>query len=225
MHASPSACAATSDRSRSRVGSAIALNGRPAFRRPPRPAGPPVTGEQQAAQSRSSIGDVVRAMLHRATRIDKRRYVVHSDRIDIHQYDCDGASEGAAIMGNDELREQVRSRYAAAATAVTGDGTQALTILDGASVLRSAGEPADASCCGCRRGGRRVRRPPSTTLESRANCPAEAVAGQPGLRQPGRRRRTARGRAGARPGLRRRHRRTAVRPAGRADRLRRTAST
>ena len=54
-------------------------------------------------------------------------------------------------MDDHELRDQVRARYAAAATAVSGSGGRALTVLDAADACCSAASEvskANASCCG-----------------------------------------------------------------------------
>ncbi len=54
-------------------------------------------------------------------------------------------------MGDQDVREQVRARYAAAASAVTGAGRDALTVLDGDGACcapASDGAAANASCCG-----------------------------------------------------------------------------
>ena len=81
----------------------------------------------------------------------------------------------------DEVREQVRARYAAAATAVTGRGLDALTVLDGDSCC---GPTEAAGCCG---GGTEVDVAFGSGLYSageQGELPAEAVAASLGCGNP-----------------------------------------
>ena len=93
-------------------------------------------------------------------------------------------------MGNDELREQVRSRYAAAATSVTGTGVHALTIIDGNAASEACCAPAgevavaNASCCG---GGTEVEAAFGSGLYStgeQGELPTEAVLASLGCGNP-----------------------------------------
>jgi SAM-dependent methyltransferase len=90
-------------------------------------------------------------------------------------------------MGDQELRDQVRARYAAAATAVTGSGGQALTVLDsGDSCCSPASDvsEANASCCG---GGGEVDAAFGAGLYSAGEqdeLPAEAVLASLGCGNP-----------------------------------------
>ena len=68
----------------------------------------------------------------------------------------------------DEVREQVRARYAAAATAVTGRGLDALTVLDGDTCC---GPTEHGGRCSGRNGrGRGLRLRRSTAPPSKASC-------------------------------------------------------
>lgn len=85
----------------------------------------------------------------------------------------------------DEVLEQVRQRYAAAATAVTATGRGALAVVDAAGCCTPTTSPeANISCCGAGD----VDAAFGSTLYSageQGELPAEAVAAsQPGLRQP-----------------------------------------
>jgi SAM-dependent methyltransferase len=81
-----------------------------------------------------------------------------------------------------DLVEQVRARYAAAATAVTSSATDALTILDADSCCASSAN--DASCCGS---GGEVDAAFGSALyssEQQGELPAQAVAASLGCGNP-----------------------------------------
>ena len=90
-------------------------------------------------------------------------------------------------MSESDMREQVRARYAAAASAVTGAGRDALTVLDGdGACCAPAGEVAEAnaSCCG---GGAEVDAAFGSGLYSageQGELPAEAVLASLGCGNP-----------------------------------------
>lgn len=85
----------------------------------------------------------------------------------------------------DPVREQVRRRYAAAATAVTATGRDALAVVDAAGCCSStASAEANASCCG---GGGEVDAAFGSTLYSAGEqdeLPASAVAASLGCGNP-----------------------------------------
>ena len=123
--------------------------------------------------------------------------------------------KGLAMTSSDqEIREHVRDRYAAAALAVVSGS---------AASCCGPSEGAQTSCCGPsdaltrdqrHRGGRHLRRRPVHPGGDRR--PARGGgAGLPGLRQPPRGGRAPGGGTGPGPGFRRRYRRAAVGAAGR----------
>jgi arsenite methyltransferase len=91
------------------------------------------------------------------------------------------------MSGNDDVREQVRARYAAAAVAVTASGLTALTVLDGDACCAPASVAASAenvSCCG---GGGDIDAAFGAGLYSadeQGELPAEAVAASLGCGNP-----------------------------------------
>jgi arsenite methyltransferase len=88
---------------------------------------------------------------------------------------------------NDDLREEVRARYAAAAIAVTASGQTALTVLDGDQCCAPSttnAAAANVSCCG---GGGAVDAAFGAALYSadeQGELPAEAVAASLGCGNP-----------------------------------------
>jgi arsenite methyltransferase len=84
----------------------------------------------------------------------------------------------------DQVREQVRQRYAAAATAVTATGRDALAVVDAAGCYTSTASPgANASCCG----GGEVDAAFGSALYStgeQSELPAQAVAASLGCGNP-----------------------------------------
>lgn len=91
------------------------------------------------------------------------------------------------MAGNDDLRERVRARYAAAAVAVTASGHTALTVLDGdqcCAPVTTDAVSANTSCCG---GGGQVDAAFGAGLYSadeQSELPAEAVAASLGCGNP-----------------------------------------
>jgi arsenite methyltransferase len=91
------------------------------------------------------------------------------------------------MSGNDDIREQVRARYAAAAAAVTTSVLTALTVLDGDECCAPssvAGPAANVSCCG---GGGEIDAAFGAGLYSadeQDELPAEAVAASLGCGNP-----------------------------------------
>ena len=88
-------------------------------------------------------------------------------------------------MSEQEVREQVRERYAAAALAVTADPVvDALAVVDNASCCSPAGTAAGGSCCG---GGAEVDAAFGSGLYSASEqneLPAQAVAASLGCGNP-----------------------------------------
>lgn len=89
-------------------------------------------------------------------------------------------------MTNDDLREQVRQRYAAAATAVQTSGGNALAVVDADQCCVPADDPAEAnaSCCG---GGGEVDAAFGASLYSageQGELPVQAVAASLGCGNP-----------------------------------------
>jgi len=88
-------------------------------------------------------------------------------------------------MADAEVQEQVRARYAAAATAVSSTGGEALAVVDaGQCCAPSAASEANASCCG---GGGEVDAAFGSSLYStgeQGELPAEAVAASLGCGNP-----------------------------------------
>jgi arsenite methyltransferase len=85
---------------------------------------------------------------------------------------------------NDEVREQVRSRYAAAAVAVSSSGQNALTVLDADECCAPSVAESNASCCG---GGSAVDAAFGAGLYSadeQNEIPADALAASLGCGNP-----------------------------------------
>ncbi len=85
-------------------------------------------------------------------------------------------------MGNRELREQVRARYAAAATAVTSTGRDALAVVD--ADQSCCGPVENASCCGGRGEVDDAFGAVLYSAEEQGELPAEAVAASLGCGNP-----------------------------------------
>ncbi|MGI9156760.1 MAG: arsenite methyltransferase [Marmoricola sp.] len=87
-------------------------------------------------------------------------------------------------MVDADVQEQVRARYAAAATAVSATGREALALVDADQCCTPAASEANASCCG---GGGEVDAAFGSTLYSageQGELPAEAVAASLGCGNP-----------------------------------------
>lgn len=91
------------------------------------------------------------------------------------------------VAKNDDLREEVRARYAAAAIAVSASGQTALTVLDGNQCCAPSttnAQAANVACCG---GGGEVDAAFGASLYSadeQGELPAEAVAASLGCGNP-----------------------------------------
>jgi arsenite methyltransferase len=87
------------------------------------------------------------------------------------------------VMTDQDVREQVRARYAAAAVAVSATGREALSLLDADKCCGSAATEANSSCCG----GGAVDAAFGAALYSadeQGELPAEAVAASLGCGNP-----------------------------------------
>src|SRR5450432_1651189 len=166
MHASPSVWAAMRDSSRTRVGSPRALNMRARRAASATSSTPPVTGEQHAltpSRTGSSTVAIVAILPYVLTDVDVSTTLNASN-------DVDGRP-----MSDQDVRDHVRQRYAAAAIAVTAGGRDALTMVDADQCCGPSAPGENASCCG---GGAEVDAAFGSALYSAAEqgeLPAEAV--------------------------------------------------
>ena len=91
------------------------------------------------------------------------------------------------MAGNDDVREQVRTRYAAAAVAVTTSGQTALTVLDGDQCCvpsTTNATAANVSCCGGRGEVDAAFGAALYSADEQSELPAEAVAASLGCGNP-----------------------------------------
>ncbi len=172
MHASRSGAAAMSESSRTRVGSASAWNERARSSASAGSSAAPVSGAQQGpdveAIGSSRTGAHHGTVSHTLTVVDASQQAVTHRPV----------SMGERM--SEDVREQVRQRYAAAATAVTSGASAALTLLDGDSSAVCGEE----SCC---TPGAEVGAGFGADLyagEDRSGLPADALAASLGCGNP-----------------------------------------
>jgi arsenite methyltransferase len=143
-HASLFSWEATIDNKRSRVGSARAFSVPASWSASARVRMPLVTGEQQAASTVVSVwsGEAVMAPVCHVLTLVNVRVAYALITIDLRK--------DTPVTTTADIREQVRLRYAAAATAVQNTRATDLTIVDGDPCCgpASAVDPAVSSCCG-----------------------------------------------------------------------------